>query len=256
MYASQANVPDYVIKGGVTYRIISDHLGSPRLVIDSGTGTVVQAIEYDEWGNVLSDTNPGFLPFAFAGGLYDQDTKLVRFGVRDYDSEIGRWTSKNPIRFGGGDTNFYGYVLADPVNFIDPLGLELGTDSCKVYEDFCNLSKQQGNEDFYACTLAPFACEDIFPKTNDPIPFYDGEEEILLDEDSTMWSPYISGATKNIIEWARCTRECLQDVFKMRNRNTDNSCNASNPGVDTTGPFDFGLEHSICGLSCTLRNVE
>ena len=72
---------------------------------------------------MLSDTNPGFLPFAFAGGLYDADTKLVRFGARDYDPVTGRWTAKDPIRFGGRDTNLFGYVQNDPVNFVDPLGL-------------------------------------------------------------------------------------------------------------------------------------
>lgn len=42
---------------------------------------------------------------------------------RDYDPEIGRWTSKDPIRFDGGDTNLFGYVLNDPVNFVDPNGM-------------------------------------------------------------------------------------------------------------------------------------
>lgn len=41
---------------------------------------------------------------------------------RDYDPEVGRWTIKDPILFVGGDTNLYGYVLADPINFIDPDG--------------------------------------------------------------------------------------------------------------------------------------
>ena len=122
VYASRGNVPDTVIKGGITYRIISDHLGSPRLVINTTDGSVVQAIEYDDWGNVLSNTNPGFTPFGFAGGLYDTDTKLVRFGARDYDPETGRWTAKDPIRFSGGDTNLFGYVFQDPVNLIDPKG--------------------------------------------------------------------------------------------------------------------------------------
>lgn len=123
VYASKGNVPDYLIKGGVTYRIISDHLGSPRLVIDSSDGSIVQQMDYDEFGNVITDTNPGFQPFGFAGGLYDRDTKLVRFGARDYDAETGRWTAKDPILFAGGDTNLYGYVLNDPVNGIDPAGL-------------------------------------------------------------------------------------------------------------------------------------
>ncbi len=100
-----------------------DHLGSPRLIINTATNTIAQRLDYDEFGNVIADTNPGFQPFGFAGGIYDRDTKLVRFGARDYDPETGRWTGKDPIRFLGGDTNLYGYVLNDPVNFTDPLGL-------------------------------------------------------------------------------------------------------------------------------------
>ena len=121
VYGSKANVPDYMIKGGVTYRIISDHLGSPRLVVDN-TGAVVQHMDYDDWGNVTQDTNPGFQPFGFAGGIYDRDTNLTRFGARDYDPETGRWTAKDPIKFAGGSANLYGYVLSDPVNLFDPNG--------------------------------------------------------------------------------------------------------------------------------------
>jgi RHS repeat-associated protein len=55
--------------------------------------------------------------------LYDRDTGLVRFGHRDYDPDIGRWTVKDPILFAGRDTDLYGYVLNNPVNLIDPLGL-------------------------------------------------------------------------------------------------------------------------------------
>ena len=123
VYASRSNIPDFIIKGGNTYRVISNHLGSPRLVVDTATGAVVQTMDFDEFGNVTADTNPEFQPFGFAGGLYDPDTKLVRFGARDFDAEAGRWTNKDPIRFVGGDTNLYGYVLNDPINFVDPLGL-------------------------------------------------------------------------------------------------------------------------------------
>ncbi len=82
----------------------------------------MQSLIRDEFGRVLVDSNPNYIPFGFAGGIYDPETKLTRFGVRDYDARIGRWTSKDPIRFDGGDTNLYGYVVSDPVNFIDPSG--------------------------------------------------------------------------------------------------------------------------------------
>jgi RHS repeat-associated protein len=122
IYGTRGNVPDYLVKGGHTYRILTDHLGSPRLIIDTGTGHVVQRLAYDAFGQVIYDDNPGFQPFGFAGGLYDPDTKLTRFGARDYDAETGRWTAKDPIRFLGGDPNLYGYVLNDPVNWVDPWG--------------------------------------------------------------------------------------------------------------------------------------
>ena len=122
VYASKTHVPDYMVKAGVTYRIISDHLGSPRLVVNTTDGSVAQRMDFDEFGNVTSDTSPGFQPFGFAGGILDQHTKLTRFGARDYDAQNGRWTAKDPIGFFGGDTSLYSYAAADPINFIDPLG--------------------------------------------------------------------------------------------------------------------------------------
>jgi len=123
VYGAEINVPAYMIRDDIEYRIISDHLGSIRLVINTSSGEIVQQIDYDAWGNVLTDTNPGFQPFGFAGGLYDSDTGLVRFGARDYDPAIGRWTTKDPIGFASDDTNMYGYVANNPINRIDILGL-------------------------------------------------------------------------------------------------------------------------------------
>jgi RHS repeat-associated protein len=111
----------YMIKGGDTFRIITDELGSPRLVINTATGAIVQRMDYDAFGNVILDTAPGLQPFGFAGGLYDPETKLTRFGIRDYDAETGRWTAREmgaPLN--GQDV--YSYVNNDPINAVDPLG--------------------------------------------------------------------------------------------------------------------------------------
>lgn len=96
VYATGVNVPDYLVKGGANYRIIKDQLGSPRLVVNAVTGVVAQQMDYDAFGNVTNDTAPGFQPFDFAGGLYDRDTGLVRFGTRDYDAQTGRRTLASP----------------------------------------------------------------------------------------------------------------------------------------------------------------
>ncbi len=120
-------VPVAVTTEGVSYYLTYDQVGSLRLVADSG-GNVVKRIDYDSFSNIIVDTNLAFsIPFGFAGGLHDRDTGLVRFGFRDYDPDVGRWTAKDPIFFAGGDTDLYGYVLNDPVNFIDPKGLFLKT---------------------------------------------------------------------------------------------------------------------------------
>ncbi|QTA84141.1 RHS repeat domain-containing protein [Desulfonema magnum] len=99
-------------------------VGTLKAVSDS-SGNVLLKREYDSFGNILSEvsTLPFEMPFGFAGGLHDKDTGLVRFGHRDYDPEIGRWTAKDPIGFAGGDTDLYGYCLNDPVNSFDPWGL-------------------------------------------------------------------------------------------------------------------------------------
>jgi RHS repeat-associated protein len=79
-------------------------------------------MKYDEFGVVLEDTNPGFQPFGYAGGFYDSDTGLVRFGARDYEAGVGKWLAKDPIGFSGGG-NFFDYVNSDPINFVDITGL-------------------------------------------------------------------------------------------------------------------------------------
>jgi len=112
-----------MVKGATTYRIISDHLGSPRLIVNTADGSIAQRINYDTWGNITQDSNPRFQPFGFAGGIYDQHTQLSRFGARDYDAQTARWTNKDPLLFEGGDANLYIYVIGDPVNYFDPLGL-------------------------------------------------------------------------------------------------------------------------------------
>jgi RHS repeat-associated protein len=122
VYGLRANTPEYMIYNGVTYRLISDGRGSIRYVVGATTGTLVEALDYDSWGNVLSDTSPGLQPFGFGAGVYDRHTHFTRFGTRDYDGITGRWTVKDPIGFNGGQTNVYSLTRDDPLNYSDPTG--------------------------------------------------------------------------------------------------------------------------------------
>ena len=122
VYGTSPFSPDYMVRDGVIYRLIRDFVGSVRLVVNAATGDIAQRLDYDSFGKVLVDTNPGFQPFGFKSGLYDPDTGLVHFGARWYDPETGRWISKDPILLEGG-LNLYVFCGNDPVNFADPWGL-------------------------------------------------------------------------------------------------------------------------------------
>jgi uncharacterized protein RhaS with RHS repeats len=85
--------------------------------------------------------------------------------------EIGKWTAKDPILFAGGDSNLYGYVQGDPVNWIDPTGeivwvapviggaYAVGSVlifkdcmECCTGKDICEIGKKVDNQTVAKCT--------------------------------------------------------------------------------------------------------
>jgi RHS repeat-associated protein len=153
VYAPRSFVPEYMYKNGMVYKIVYDQVGSVRLVV-AQDGSIAQRMDYDEFGAVVLDTAPGFQPFGFAGGLYDRDTRLSRFGSRDYSADIGRWVNRDPIDFDGSQANLYVYVNNDPVNGLDPYGLyqcvggaqcnfQPPLDQALICFDYCTLQPTQ-----------------------------------------------------------------------------------------------------------------
>jgi RHS repeat-associated protein len=116
---ADGRVPMSVETSAGTLRLLTDQVGTVRALVASD-GTISSRVERDTYGAVTSGT-AGF-PLGFAGGLQDADTGLVHFGAREYDPALGRWMSRDPIDFGGGDANLYAYVLGDPVRGADPSG--------------------------------------------------------------------------------------------------------------------------------------
>lgn len=105
---ADGRMPVTMTQGGSTYFLACDQVGTLKVVTDA-SGNVVKRIDYDTFGNILSDSNSSLtVLFGFAGGLHDRDTGLVRFGFRDYDPDTGRWTAKDPIAFAGGIPTFMG----------------------------------------------------------------------------------------------------------------------------------------------------
>ncbi|MES9990713.1 MAG: RHS repeat-associated core domain-containing protein, partial [Candidatus Thiodiazotropha sp.] len=61
----------------------------------------------------------------FPGQYYDQETGNYYNYFRDYDPTSGRYLQSDPIGLGGG-LNTYLYAEANPVRYVDPLGLNPG----------------------------------------------------------------------------------------------------------------------------------
>jgi len=195
VYATRTNVPDYLIRQGVTYRIIADHLGSPRIIVNAATGAIAQMLGFDEFGNVLSDSSPGFQSYGFAGGLYDADTGLIRFGARDYDPKVGRWTTKDPLLFGGGDANLYAYAGNDPINHVDPSGRGWIDDAMTI---IANIAAGFGDAISSALTFGTFSTKDLRNWENDAL----GVDNVEECSTSYAFGKYAGYAEATATMWA------------------------------------------------------
>ncbi|MCT4554445.1 MAG: RHS repeat-associated core domain-containing protein [Pelagimonas sp.] len=109
-------------RGGVEYALYTDHLGSPREVVETATGIVAASYRYASFGT-RAQTGSLTQRYAFTGREEDREIGLIYFRARHYDPASGTFIQRDPIGFGGGDANLYAYVGNDPQNFVDPTGL-------------------------------------------------------------------------------------------------------------------------------------
>ena len=98
-----------------------DALGSVIALTDE-TGVIKTQYIYDPFGNVTVSGEPSDNPFQFAGREND-GTGLLFERNRYLSFELQRYIAQDPIKFAGGDVNWYVRVGNNPVNFVDPLGL-------------------------------------------------------------------------------------------------------------------------------------
>ena len=97
--------------------------GSTVAVTDANQN-IVNKYAYDPFGNI-SQQETISQPFKYVGqfGVMSEPNGFYYMRARYYDPNVGRFIREDPKGFGGGDTNLMAYVLNNPVNFIDPLGL-------------------------------------------------------------------------------------------------------------------------------------
>ena len=118
----------------VIYPVLSDHLGTPRKVLDPVTGFTRWDWDAKEpFGMQAPNENPASagvfkLDARFPGQRFDAETGLYHNGFRDYHAGLGRYVQSDPLGLEAG-WNTYAYVGGSPMGAIDPFGLDVIQDA-------------------------------------------------------------------------------------------------------------------------------
>ncbi|OCG58028.1 hypothetical protein A9G41_09035 [Gilliamella sp. Nev5-1] len=107
----------------------NDHLGTP-IALTGSLGDTLYECQYNAYGQIINETyhqddidSLPNNPLRFQGQYYDEETGLHYNLNRYYDPFTGRYITQDPLGILGG-LNSYQYANNDPIDLIDPLGLE------------------------------------------------------------------------------------------------------------------------------------
>lgn len=132
-YQGAATVANYAHGLGLAARATAggaqfyhfDAVGNTSQLTGAG-GTSVATYDYLPFGEIAAQTGGVAQPFTFGGlnGVQDDEGALYYMRARTFDAELGRFTTRDPIGFSGGDVNWYRFAGNDPVSGSDPGGLQ------------------------------------------------------------------------------------------------------------------------------------
>jgi RHS repeat-associated protein len=221
-----------VTAGGATnYYYTKDHLGSIREVVD-GSGSVKSRYDYDPYGRRTLVSGTDLADFGFTGFLYHKSTGLNLTLFRAYDSDLGRWLSRDPIAERGG-LNLYGYVGNNPINNTDLIGLIIDI--------------ELGDRVIYGLAKAYVSIDPVtkanFDKLeNSPIHYKlvtnnDHDDTFDTDTNEIYWDPNSA---------LRTTNGCIQSPAIGLAHEVDHAVNGSTFLVNISDPnYDFWEERRV-----------
>lgn len=104
--------------------LLTDALGSV-LISTKEDGTVATAYGYSSYGEVqlLGSDEQNSIQYT---ARENDGTGLYYYRARYYDPQLKRFVSEDPIGINGG-LNVYAYVGGRPLNYIDPMGLDMAS---------------------------------------------------------------------------------------------------------------------------------
>lgn len=114
---------EYIVTGTKKYVYMPDQLGSVRDIVDATTGTTVGAIDDSPYGKPTRTWGTVTPLYQYAGTAYHANSGINLATYRAVDGVTGRWLNRDPIRESGG-INLYSYAGANPINLLDPSGLQ------------------------------------------------------------------------------------------------------------------------------------
>ena len=143
---ASGSMPVAAIYGTKHYAIQSDHLNTPRRLVQSD-GQVAWQWAYSAFGdeqptiakNRFANTNLNqsfgsttvaavAFNLRYPGQYFDQESSLHYNYHRSYSATTGRYTQSDPIGLDGG-WNRFNYAESNPLSFTDPLGLQTTVDA-------------------------------------------------------------------------------------------------------------------------------
>ena len=123
-YSQGLNIdePLAMLRAGATSFYHADGLGSITSLSNT-SATIAQTYTFDSFGNQTGSSGSLTNPFRYTAREFDSETSLYYYRARYYDQNAGWFLNEDPLRFNA-SANFYAYVDNDPVNWMDPAGLD------------------------------------------------------------------------------------------------------------------------------------
>jgi len=111
-------------QGGVVYYLLTDHLGSTALTVNS-SGSKVAELRYKAWGEARYTWGTTPTTYRYTGQRQEESLGLYQMGARWVDPALSRWLSADTLVPEPGEPqglNRYSYVLGNPLRSVDPTG--------------------------------------------------------------------------------------------------------------------------------------